>query len=112
MPTRFIITSHLHQDLRKWELLVRVVEEQKPRFVLVAGDLLPIGGGFEGQRRFFSALADHLGAMRDSGLTTVLTFFGNDDFHRLEGMLDDLAARIASFRASGRSVEAGQRASG
>ena len=93
MPIRFIITSDLHQDIRKWEQLVRVVEQEKPRFVLVAGDLLPKDGGFEGQRRFFPVLADHFAAMRGSGETTILTFFGNDDFHPLEPLLDDLAAK-------------------
>jgi Icc-related predicted phosphoesterase len=93
MPIRFIITSDLHQDIRKWEQLVRVVAQEKPRFVLVAGDLLPKDGGFEGQRRFFPVLADHFAAMRGSGETTILTFFGNDDFHPLEPLLDDLAAK-------------------
>jgi Icc-related predicted phosphoesterase len=73
--------------------LVRVVEQSKPRFVLVAGDILPKDGGFNGQRKFFPVLADHLGAMRRSGDTTILTFFGNDDFHPLEPLLDGLAAK-------------------
>jgi hypothetical protein len=62
-----LITSDLLQGIRKWDLLVRVVEQEKPRFVLVAGDLLPKDGGFEGQRRFFRVLADHFAAMRGSG---------------------------------------------
>ena len=93
MATRFIITSDLHQDIGKWRHLVRVVRRDRPRFVLVAGDLLPKDGGFDGQRRFFPVLADYLAAMRCSGETTILTFFGNDDFHPLEPLLDDLAAR-------------------
>ncbi len=93
MATRFIITADLHQNIGKWRDLVRVVEQEEPRFVLVVGDLLPKDGGFNGQREFFPVLADHLGAMRGSGETTILTFFGNDDFHPLEPLLDDLAAK-------------------
>jgi len=93
MTTRFIITSDLHQSIWKWRDLVRVVEQEKPRFVLIAGDVLPRDGGFDGQRKFFPVLADYLGAMRGSGKTTILTFFGNDDFHPLEPLLDDLAAK-------------------
>jgi Icc-related predicted phosphoesterase len=103
MPTRFIITSDLHQDIRKWEQLVRVVEQEKPRFVLVAGDLLPKDGGFEGQRRFFPVLADHLSAMRGSGETTILTYFGNDDFHPLEPLLDDLSAQGLCVNLNGKA---------
>ena len=93
MTTKFIITADIHQDIRKWEHLVRVVAREKPRFVLIAGDLLPKFGGFEGQRKFFPELANHLDAMRGSGNTTILTFFGNDDFHPLEPLLNDLAAQ-------------------
>lgn len=93
MATKFIITADLHQSIGKWRELVRVVEQAKPRFVLVAGDILPKDGGFNGQRKFFPVLADYLGAMRGSGGTTILTFFGNDDFHPLEPLLDDLAAK-------------------
>jgi len=93
MATKFIITSDLHQHIHKWEQLVRVVEREKPRFVLVAGDLLPKDGGFHGQRKFFPILADYLAEMRGTGETTILTFFGNDDFHPLEPLLDDLATK-------------------
>ena len=34
MTTRFIITSDLHQSIGKWRDLVRVVEQEKPRFGL------------------------------------------------------------------------------
>jgi Icc-related predicted phosphoesterase len=102
MPTKFIITSDLHQSIGKWRDLVRVVEQEKPRFVLVAGDLLPKDGGFNGQRKFFPVLADYLGAMRRSGETTILTFFGNDDFHPLEPLLDDLAAKGLCVNLNGK----------
>ena len=75
IAARFIITSDLHQHPAKWRDLVRVVQHDRPRFVLIAGDLLPKSGGFNGQRRFFPALADHLGAMRGAGETTILTSF-------------------------------------
>jgi len=93
MATRLIITADLHQSIGKWRDLVGVVERDKPRFVLVAGDLLPKDGGFNGRCEFFPVLADYLGAMSASGETTILTFFGNDDFHPLEPLLDDLAAK-------------------
>jgi len=86
----------------KWRDLVRVVEQEKPRFVLIAGDLLPMAGGFDGQRRFFPVLADYLSAMRGSGETTILTFFGNDDFHPLEPLLDDLAAKGLCVNLNGK----------
>jgi hypothetical protein len=58
MTTRFIITADLHQNIAKWRELVRVVEQAKPRFVLVAGDILPKEGGFNGQLKFFPVLAE------------------------------------------------------
>lgn len=102
MPIRIIITSDLHQHIGKWCDLVRVVEQEKPRFVLVAGDGLPKDGGFNGQRKFFPVLADYLGAMRGSGQTTILTFFGNDDFHPLEPLLDDLAVKGLCVNLNGK----------
>lgn len=50
MATEFIITADLHQSIGNWRDLVRAVEQEKPRFVLIAGDLLPKHGGFNGQR--------------------------------------------------------------
>ena len=102
IAARFIITSDLHQHPAKWRDLVRVVQHERPRFVLIAGDLLPKNGGFNGQRTFFPALADYLGAMRGSGETTILTFFGNDDFHPLEPLLDDLAAKGLCVNLAGK----------
>jgi len=102
MATKFIITADLHQNIAKWRELVRVVEQARPRFVLVAGDILPKDGGFNGQRKFFPVLADYLGAMRGSGRTTILTFFGNDDFHPLEPLLDDLAVKGLCVNLNGK----------
>ncbi len=93
MSLKFVITADLHQDIRKWGQLVAAVERESPRFVLIAGDLLPKGGGFEGQREFFPVMADYLRAMCRDGQTTILTFFGNDDSHPLEPLLDDLAGQ-------------------
>jgi hypothetical protein len=36
----------------------------------------------------FPALADYLATMRATGETTILTYFGNDDFHLLEPFLN------------------------
>lgn len=46
---KLILTSDLHQWIAKWKDLVTVVRQQQPRFVLVAGDLLPKGDGHAGQ---------------------------------------------------------------
>jgi Icc-related predicted phosphoesterase len=102
MPTKFIITADLHQHIAKWNDLVWTAELEKPRFVLVAGDLLPKAGGFGGQRRFFPILADYLSAIHGSGQTTVMTYFGNDDFHPLEPLLDDLAAKGLCVNLNGK----------
>lgn len=91
MPTHFLITSDLHQHIAKWQQLVRAVQKRRPRFVLIAGDLLPKEKGFGGQKRFFPVMAEYLRAMRGDSETTVLLFLGNDDFHPLEPHLDHLA---------------------
>ncbi len=54
------------------------------------------------QRKFFPVLADCLGAMLGSGKTTILTFFGNDDFHPLEPLLDELAAKGLCVNLNGK----------
>jgi hypothetical protein len=64
MPTRFIITSDLHQSIGKWRDLVRVIDEAWLALLLIAGDLLPKDGGFDGQRKFFPVLA----AISEGGL--------------------------------------------
>jgi Icc-related predicted phosphoesterase len=63
---------------------------------------LPKEGGFNGQRRFFPVLADYLAAMRGSGETTILTFFGNDDAHPLEPLLDELASKGLCVNLNGK----------
>lgn len=102
MATRFILTADRHQSIGKWRDLVRLVEQARPCFVLVAVDILPKDGGFNGQRKFFPVLADHLSAMRGSGRTTLLSFFGNVDFHPLEPLLDDLAAKGLCVNLNGK----------
>ena len=102
MPTRLIITSDLHQSIGKWRDLVRLVEQDKPRFVLIAGDLLPKDGGFDGQRKFFRVLADFLTAMRATSETKILTYFGNDDFYPLEPLLDNLASQGLCVNLNGK----------
>jgi Icc-related predicted phosphoesterase len=79
-----------------------VVEQEKPRFVLIAGDLLHKDGGFNGQHRFFPVLGDYLAAMRGSGETTILTLFGNDDAHPLEPLLDELASKGLCVNLNGK----------
>jgi Icc-related predicted phosphoesterase len=89
---KFLLTNDIHQHIPKWNQLVAAVQRDEPRFVLIAGDLLPKSAGFKGQRDFFPKLARHLEDMRKAG-ASVLLMFGNDDFHPLEPMLNELAAR-------------------
>jgi len=39
--TRFLLTADLHQFIPKWEQLVAATIQERPHFVLIAGDLLP-----------------------------------------------------------------------
>ena len=88
--TRVLLTSDIHQHIAKWEQLASRVEEEKPNYVLIAGDLLPKTGGFKGQRDFFPRLRRNLEQMRAAG-ARVLLMMGNDDFLPLESLLDELA---------------------
>lgn len=88
---KLLITCDLHQFIPKWNKLVDVVTEEKPRFVLIAGDLLPKTGGHEGQKQFFKQMRQHLASIQLTGTTTLL-YFGNDDHHILEPQLDQLAS--------------------
>jgi Icc-related predicted phosphoesterase len=99
---KLILTSDLHQRIEKWKDLVTVVRQQQPRFVLVAGDLLPKSDGHAGQRDFFRALQRYLREMKDTPPVTVLLFFGNDDHHILEPLLDELSAEGLCVNLNGR----------
>jgi len=65
---KLVITTDLHQRIAKWNDLVPVVETERPRFVLIAGDLLPKDtfkqqkAFFAEMRRLFQALKQHLWA--------------------------------------------------
>jgi hypothetical protein len=52
---KFVLTSDLHQRIAKWNDLVPAVETERPRFVLIAGDLLP-KGEFKEQKAFFAQM--------------------------------------------------------
>jgi Icc-related predicted phosphoesterase len=99
---KLILTSDLHQWIPKWKDLVALTRQAKPRFVLVAGDLLPKQGGCTEQRRFFPALRRHLREMNEAAPLTVLLFLGNDDCHILEPLLDELAAEGLCVNLNGR----------
>lgn len=99
---RLILTSDLHQWLPKWQDLVDAVAREQPRFVLVAGDLLPKEGGVTGQQQFFPALRGYLLRMQQKAAVTVLTYLGNDDYHILEPALDVLAAEGLCVNLNGR----------
>jgi len=99
---KLLLTSDLHQWIPKWDGLVATVAVVRPRFVLVAGDLLPKEGGVRAQAAFFSAMRRHLGAMARIGPITVLTYLGNDDAHILESQLDRLEADGLCINLNGR----------
>lgn len=99
---KLILTSDLHQRIEKWRDLVVAVRAEKPRFVLIAGDLLPKLTDFSGQREFFPEMRCHLQAMKQAGPVTVITYFGNDDAHILEPLLDELERDGLCLNLNGR----------
>jgi|GEM_PF-1440857 len=99
---KLILTSDLHQRIQKWGDLVSAVQREKPRFVLIAGDLLPKVEMVSQQAAFFPEMAQHLRSMKQAGPLTVLTYLGNDDAHILESRLDDLQGRGLCVNLNGR----------
>ena len=89
---KLLITTDLHQHRAKWERLAKAAAEEKPDFILIAGDILPKDGGFGGQRQFFPRLRGILTDLRDQTGARVLTYLSNDDAHFLEPLLEALAA--------------------
>ena len=98
---KLVITSDLHQRIAKWDDLVSVVETQRPRFVLIAGDLLP-KGTFKEQKKFFGEMRKLLHKMKQFGQVTILTYLGNDDAHLLEPLLDEVQAEGRCINLNGR----------
>ncbi len=99
---KLILTSDLHQRIEKWGDLVAAVQAERPRFVLIAGDLLPKVETVRLQGEFFPEMARHFRAMKQAGPVTVLTYLGNDDAHILEPRLDDLEAQGLCVNLNGR----------
>ena len=99
---KMILTSDLHQMIGKWDDLVKVVEHERPRFVLITGDLLPKDGGHEAQKEFFPKLARHLQRMKEATALTVYLYLGNDDYHILEPLLNDLERQELCINLNGR----------
>src|SRR2546427_289247 len=87
---KIILTSALHQMTGKWDDLVKVVQLERPRFVLIAGDPLPKDGGHKAQRQFFRTLRRHLQRMKRVTSLNVYVYLGNDDYHILEPLLEGL----------------------
>jgi Icc-related predicted phosphoesterase len=87
-----LITTDLHQRWTKWGRLVKVADEERPAFVLIAGDILPKDGDFRRQRQFFPRLREHLTAIRDGTGARMLLYLCNDDAHFLEPLVDALEA--------------------
>ena len=98
---KIVLTSDLHQRITKWNDLVPLVETERPRFVLIAGDLLP-KGTFKQQKVFFADMRRLFQAMKQFGLVTLLTYLGNDDAHVLEPLLDQLQADGLCINLNGR----------
>ena len=98
---KLVITSDLHQRITKWGDLVPVVEAERPRFVLIAGDLLP-KDTFQEQTAFFGEIRRWFQALKEIGPVSVLTYLGNDDAHVLEPLLDQLQAESLCVNLNGR----------
>jgi len=98
---KLLITSDLHQRITKWSDLVPAVETERPRFVLIAGDLLP-KDTFQQQKAFFADLRRVFQALNQFGPLTVLTYLGNDDAHVLEPLLDQLQDDALCINLNGR----------
>jgi hypothetical protein len=58
--------------------------------------------GYAAQKKFFSEMKTYCGEMKRSASATVLTYFGNDDFHILEPLLDKLEAEGLCVNLNGR----------
>src|SRR5437016_4152262 len=91
---KMILTSDLHQMIGKWDDLANMVELERPRFVLIAGDLLPKDGGHGAQKEFFPKLKRHLQRMKEANRLSVFLYSENDDHHILEPRLDALGSGI------------------
>ncbi len=96
-----VLTSDLHQMIAKWEDLVLAVELERPRFVLIAGDLLP-KDGHKAQKEFCPKLRRHLRRLKKAASLTVFLYFGNDDHHILEQRLDGLESEGLCINLNGR----------
>jgi len=99
---KMILTSDLHQMIGKWDDLVNLVRLERPRFVLIAGDLLPKDGGHKAQIEFFPKLKRHLQRMKEVASLNVYLYLGNDDYHILEPLLDGLEREWLCINLNGR----------
>lgn len=99
---KLVITADLHQRPAKWDDLVVAVKAERPRFVLIAGDLLPKAATFNQQKAFFKLMRDWFRGMKEPGPVTVLTYLGNDDAHVLEPLLDRLQVEGLCVNLNGR----------
>ena len=87
-----LITTDLHQHPAKWTLLAKAAAEERPQFVLIAGDILPKAGGISRQGEFIPFLRELLTDIRDQTGARVLLYLANDDGHFLEPLVNDLEA--------------------
>ena len=99
---RLLLTSDLHQRIEKWSHLVEAARQEGPRFVIIAGDLLPKVAAFGRQERFFDDMRRFFGAITQQPPVTILTYFGNDDAHVLEPLLDQLESEGLCINMNGR----------
>jgi predicted phosphodiesterase len=76
------LTSDLHQWIPKRKDLVKIGSKEKPRFILIAGDLLPKNRRLCAAK-FFSEMKTHCKEIKRSASAPMLTYSGNDDFHIL-----------------------------
>ncbi len=75
---KFLSTSDIHQSSDNWPLLVKAVQEEKPDFVIIAGDLFPKDDGILAQVKYLPAIREYAFEIKDAGSELIL-ILGNDD---------------------------------
>lgn len=79
---KFIYTTDLHGDIKKYQDVLRFAEEQEVKLIHLGADLLPKGSGILGlQKKFVNGfLQSFYSECRGKGIE-VMAFFGNDDIY-------------------------------
>lgn len=84
---KLLALADIHQLSNKWKLLVKIVEDQKPDIVAIAGDLLPKDNGIPQQIGFAKHLVKYAEKIKAAGSELVL-ILGNDDHQDFIGQME------------------------